>query len=133
MIADELTSEAARVVVIAMPSNEGATTAPGLAGFAVGWRVAGENQILYLAVRPAARRGGLATALVGDLLASCGRGRAVLEVREGNAAARALYAGLGFSEVGRRPRYYRGGEAAVLMERAAAAAEEDDGGGAVPP
>lgn len=42
-----------------------------------------------------------------------------LEVRTGNAAARALYAGAGFAEVGRRRRYYTDGEDAVLMTRPA--------------
>jgi ribosomal-protein-alanine N-acetyltransferase len=40
----------------------------------------------------------------------------LLEVRESNAAARALYAKVGFREEGRRPRYYRDpDEDAVLM------------------
>jgi ribosomal-protein-alanine N-acetyltransferase len=41
---------------------------------------------------------------------------ATLEVRESNNAARRLYRGFGFFEVGRRVRYYRdNGEDAVIM------------------
>jgi ribosomal-protein-alanine N-acetyltransferase len=43
-----------------------------------------------------------------------------LEVDENNPAARALYAKLGFAEVGRRKGYYRdgeGGESAALVLR----------------
>jgi ribosomal-protein-alanine N-acetyltransferase len=41
-----------------------------------------------------------------------------LEVAESNAAARALYGGLGFAPVGRRPRYYENGEDALVLRRA---------------
>ena len=39
----------------------------------------------------------------------------MLEVRESNAAARALYARSGFAEEGARPRYYADGETALLL------------------
>jgi ribosomal-protein-alanine N-acetyltransferase len=46
-----------------------------------------------------------------------------LEVRESNAAARALYAGFGFREVGRRARYYsRPVEDAIVLRAANSAA-----------
>ena len=38
-------------------------------------------------------------------------------MHEDNAAALALYQGMGFAIVGRRPRYYSDGRAAVLMTR----------------
>jgi ribosomal-protein-alanine N-acetyltransferase len=41
----------------------------------------------------------------------------LLEVAEGNGGARALYAGLGFGAVGRRPRYY-GAEDALILRAA---------------
>jgi ribosomal-protein-alanine N-acetyltransferase len=41
-----------------------------------------------------------------------------LEVSATNDAARRLYDGAGFVEVGRRPRYYADGTDAVLMQRA---------------
>lgn len=78
-------------------------------GFILMRTVLDEAEILTLAVAPAARRQGLGGRLVGDGLdaaARDGAARAFLEVAEGNAAARALYAAAGFVEVGRRPGYY---------------------------
>lgn len=73
-------------------------------------QVAGdEAEVLTLAVRPSARRRGLARALTARAAAraaAMGATRLFLEVAEDNAAARALYRSLGFSEAGRRPRYY---------------------------
>ena len=79
--------------------------------------VADELHITTLAVRPEHRRRGCARALVDGAFARSPNARhAHLEVRPSNAAAHALYLSLGFSEVGRRPRYY-GDEDAVLMSR----------------
>jgi [ribosomal protein S18]-alanine N-acetyltransferase len=78
-------------------------------GFVLMQAAADEAEILTLAVRPAARRKGVATALV-EMAARraelAGAGRLFLEVAEDNVAARALYARLGFEPAGRRPRYY---------------------------
>ncbi len=81
--------------------------APG--GFVMVQAAADEAEILTLAVHPAARRKGVATALVETATrraALAGAGRLFLEVAEDNLAARALYARLRFQPVGRRPRYY---------------------------
>lgn len=78
-------------------------------GFILMRAVAGEAEILALAVRPDARRGGQGTRLVAEGVAGAsvrGADRVFLEVAEDNAAARALYAHTGFVEMGRRPRYY---------------------------
>nr|WP_209282476.1 GNAT family N-acetyltransferase [Brevundimonas alba] len=78
-------------------------------GFILMRAVADEAEILTLAVRPGARRGGLGGRLVGEgVLAAAARGavRVFLEVAEDNVAARALYARAGFAEAGRRPGYY---------------------------
>ena len=78
-------------------------------GFILMRAVADEAEILTLAVRPDARRGGQGTRLVAEGAASAstlGVDRVFLEVADDNAPARALYARAGFSEVGRRPRYY---------------------------
>jgi len=83
-------------------------------------RVLDEAEIRSLAVLPAARRGGAASALLGAALAhATAAGVRVfhLEVRAGNAAARALYQDLGFAVVGRPSRYYPDGEAALLLSR----------------
>ncbi len=71
--------------------------------------VADEAEILTLAVRPAARRGGLGGRLVAAAVvraAALGAERMFLEVAEDNVAARALYARAGFNEAGRRRGYY---------------------------
>ena len=78
-------------------------------GFILMRAVADEAEILTLAVRPAARRGGVGGRLVGEgVLAAAARGatRVFLEVAEDNVAARALYERTGFVEAGRRPGYY---------------------------
>jgi ribosomal-protein-alanine N-acetyltransferase len=62
-----------------------------------------------LAVRPALRRRGLATYLLGRVLQTAleaGGDRATLEVRRSNHAARRLYEGLGFRVRGVRADYY---------------------------
>jgi len=84
-------------------------------------RVVDELHVLALAVRPEARRRGVASALLGAALVEAeATGAAVchLEVRAGNAAARAFYARHGFAEVGLRRRYYAEGEDAILLTRA---------------
>jgi ribosomal-protein-alanine N-acetyltransferase len=78
-------------------------------GFVLIRLAADEAEILTLAVRPAARRTGLASRLVEAVsrrAAGMGATRLFLEVAEDNAAARALYDRLGFEPAGRRPRYY---------------------------
>lgn len=71
--------------------------------------VVDEAEILTLAVRPTARRAGLGGRLVEAAVvraAALGAERMFLEVGEGNAAGRALYARSGFVETGRRRGYY---------------------------
>jgi ribosomal-protein-alanine N-acetyltransferase len=99
-----------------------ASTSPdaALVGYICRWLVVDEVHVLNVAVHPAHRRRGVATALVREILRE---GRAVgacavtLEVRRGNLAARQLYAGLGFLEDGTRPNYYGRGEDALVMRR----------------
>ena len=79
-------------------------------GYLIGRLVAGEAEILNLAVAPAARRQGVGAALlrVGlQLLRQRDAREVFLEVRESNAAAQELYLAQGFRVVGGRPRYYR--------------------------
>ena len=82
------------------------------------WLAPDEAHITSLAVAGEARRRGhgrrLVTALVA-LAGSLGAEAVTLEVRASNGAARALYGGCGFEEVGERRRYYPDGEDAVIM------------------
>ena len=74
-----------------------------------------EREILNLAVAPRFRRQGIAAQLLRQELSR----RAVfyLEVRESNAAARALYGKFGFKEISRRTGYYRNPpETAIVMK-----------------
>lgn len=78
-------------------------------------RIADELHIMTVAVRPEHRRRGHARNLVQAALIEYPDVRLVyLEVRPGNAAARALYESLGFFVTGTRPGYY-GDEDALLM------------------
>ena len=89
-------------------------------GFLIGRVVAGEAEVLTLAVDPAARRLGIGRALMqGFLAAATGRGatRAFLEVAADNGAALALYHKAGFAEVGVRRGYYRQSSGPALDAR----------------
>jgi ribosomal-protein-alanine N-acetyltransferase len=86
-----------------------ATLGGRLIGFIMSRMVAGEAEILSVAVAPARRGKGLARRLL-DLhlrrLAGLGTRAIFLEVGEDNAAALKLYRRAGFGEVGRRGGYY---------------------------
>lgn len=80
------------------------------AGFLLYRIAADEAEIITIGVLPGRRGLGLGGGLLAAGLSAMARGGAAmcfLEVEEGNAAARALYAAAGFREVGRRPGYYR--------------------------
>jgi ribosomal-protein-alanine N-acetyltransferase len=80
-----------------------------LAGFAVASVTAPEAELESIAVASRWQRGGIARALFEAVVREL-RGAEVtevlLEVRPSNAAARGLYAALGFAEAGRRASYY---------------------------
>jgi ribosomal-protein-alanine N-acetyltransferase len=79
-------------------------------GYAVSWCVIDEAELANLAVVPAMRGAGVGAALLDRAMADARAAGCVvmhLEVRESNAAARALYQSRGFGMVGRRKRYYR--------------------------
>jgi ribosomal-protein-alanine N-acetyltransferase len=94
-----------------------------IVGFVLSHRVADEAEIFLVALAPGERGYGTATKLLSKhlgRLAAGGVSRVFLEVDEGNAAARKLYARAGFSEVGRRAGYYRkpeGSAAALVLGR----------------
>lgn len=89
-------------------------------GFVILRVAADEAEILTLAVTGAARRRGLGRALLDAAIVEArarGARTMFLEVAAGNAAGRALYAGAGFVESGRRVRYYADGDDALLLSR----------------
>lgn len=100
------------------PSLPVAADAP-LVGYAGGWVVDGDVQVLKVGVDPAFRRRGVARELIGRIASDArnlGAQTCSLEVRAGNAGAQALYASLGFESLGVRPRYYSDGEDALIMK-----------------
>lgn len=85
-------------------------------GFVLARVAAGEAEILTLAVAPQARGKGLGRALLTAAIAEAQRSGAeamFLEVGSDNPAALALYAGLGFANVGQRKAYYRARNSSV--------------------
>jgi ribosomal-protein-alanine N-acetyltransferase len=91
-------------------------------GFILDLILAGNAEVLTLAVAPPTRRRGIARALIDDLILRAWRGGAraiALEVAADNSAARQLYEGCGFSQDGRRRGYYRrtGGTMDALIFR----------------
>jgi ribosomal-protein-alanine N-acetyltransferase len=110
-----------RFLVAEEGRSAGGGTAPRLLGYVVALVMADEGEIADLAVAPAARRRGIARTLLERAtveVVEAGVRALYLEVRESNAAARALYAALGFEQVGRRRGYYQlPAEDALLLRR----------------
>lgn len=81
-------------------------------GFSLVRTIAGESELLLLAVAPDRHRQGIGNALLDDFLARAkagGAARVHLEVRDGNSATH-MYRAAGFAAVGRRRNYYRGSD-----------------------
>ena len=79
-------------------------------GFMIYRMAADEVEVITIATAPKARRSGAASALMSEMIRRCllDRCEAIfLEVDEANKPARALYAGLGFRQVGERKGYYQ--------------------------
>ena len=90
-----------------------------LVGYAGGWVVDGDAQILKVGTDPAWRRRGIARELLAHVAADArnlGAQTVSLEVRAGNEGAQALYRALGLVPVGTRPRYYSDREDALIMQ-----------------
>lgn len=81
-------------------------------GFSLTRTVAGESELLLLAVAPGSQRRGVGRRLLGHFLDRAradGARRVHLEVRDGNPAI-AMYRNAGFKPAGRRRNYYRGAD-----------------------
>jgi len=91
-----------------------------LLGFALGWWVVDELQLLAIATRPDARRRGVARQLLEVLSAAAraaGGERVSLEVARNNVAAVRLYESSGYRVFNVRKHYYRAtGDDALEME-----------------
>ena len=88
-------------------------------GFVLVWRAADELHVIDVAVEPESRRLGVARLLLRTVM-NDGRARGasvvLLEVRQSNEAALALYHALGFSRTSVRRAYYSdNGEDAIVM------------------
>lgn len=112
---DAIAGELSRDVCHALVAKDADATI----GYAIFWCVAGELSVVSVAVDPVARRRGVGSALVTEMLRiardeeACTEG--FLDVRVGNEAAIALYARHGFAPHDVRARYYADGEDAVVM------------------
>jgi ribosomal-protein-alanine N-acetyltransferase len=91
-----------------------------VAGFVIVRCAEDEWEIENVVVEPELRRHGIGRRLIESVLRKARKNAAiaiVLEVRESNAAARSLYANLGFKEEGRRRAYYHNPEEDALVLR----------------
>lgn len=92
-----------------------------VAGYIGSQTVMGETDMMNVAVHPDFRRKGIAEALVNtlvDQLKLQGSHCLTLEVRASNMPAQKLYEKLGFSVIGKRPRYYHNPkEDAIIMRK----------------
>ena len=87
-----------------------------IVAFCACWLIVDELHIHTITVREDHRRRGLARSLLLHVLADTQAGRATLEVRRSNAAALALYTGLGFEVSAVREGYYqRPAEDALIL------------------
>lgn len=84
------------------------------------------GDVQTIAVRADHEGRGVGSTLLAELLAEAWRGgatEAMLEVREDNLRAQALYRRFGFEHIHTRPRYYRDGVAAWVMQLRKGASE----------
>ena len=120
--ADEPWGTEAMAEVLAIPGAFGflASARGAAAGFLLALDLGEECEILTLGVLQRRRRRGVARLLLERLLAAAASRPILLEVAQDNRPALALYEGMGFVAVGRRPAYYRrpnGSVAALTMRR----------------
>lgn len=113
-------SASALALMLALPGHFGlvATHQGQPLGFALARAAAPEAEIVTIAVCPAAQQQGVGRLLLDGMMHEATKRGALdlfLEVAEPNTAARALYAGAGAQEVGRRRRYYADGTDALVL------------------
>lgn len=110
-----------RMFFVCARSGKNSSAVERVLGYVVAWFAGGQGEIANLAVDPDVRGQGIGSALLDSALEEAKRYRVdevFLEVRSSNLRARQLYESRGFSEVGRRRRYYRQPvEDAVILRR----------------
>lgn len=102
-----------------------------LVGYAGGWIVDGQLQILKVATDAAYQRRGIARTLIEHLANDArdlGAHEATLEVRRSNASAQKLYETLGLEQIGIRPGYYSDHEDACIYTGPLPTAQRDVAG-----
>ena len=107
---------AAFATQLAMPGGFGLVDAAG--GLILARVAADEAEVLTLGVAPESRRRGIGRRLLHAAAATAaarGAGTLFLEVARANDTARALYAAVGFRQVGVRRCYYPGGGGALVL------------------
>jgi ribosomal-protein-alanine N-acetyltransferase len=90
-------------------------------GYAITKTVAGESELLNIAVAPVRRGEGLGARLLDEMMVACAGAGALemwLEVRASNERARALYDSRGFVQMGVRKRYYHAPREDAIVLRA---------------
>lgn len=89
-------------------------------GYVGSQTVLGETDMMNIAVAPEYRRMGIAEMLISELISKLranGSSRLMLEVRESNESAKKLYGKMGFTQIGKRPRYYQNPREDALILR----------------
>lgn len=111
---DPAWNEASVTSLLEHPASAAYVALVGQPKYAVGFvmsQIAGdEAEILSIGVNPDVQRAGVGRTMMEGLIRSLRRAeitRLFLEVAADNAAAQALYARLGFTEIGRRKAYYQ--------------------------
>lgn len=84
--------------------------------FAIFQLVAGEAEIIYIAVREEFRRQGIGGKMLEYFIENFKPESIFLEVRDSNINAQRMYEKYNFKNIGIRKGYYEGGEDALLME-----------------
>jgi ribosomal-protein-alanine N-acetyltransferase len=126
--AEEIDKADSRMLVArAVTGPDAGSPSQEIVGYICFWLVAGEIQVLNIAVHKEVRRRGVARKLLELAIRAAREENArtiTLEVRKGNPAARKLYETFGFRVIGERPNYYGGpGESAIVMELEVAGGE----------
>ena len=102
--------------------------ADDLSGYAVTMTAGDIVDLLRIGVRPEARRSGVASRLLDELLVDTeDASRMLLEVSERNESAVAFYVAHGFTRIDVRPRYYRDGSDALVLHRTLVPAADASG------